>query len=112
MGGPVLTVVTATIPPESQEEVLSTYRLVTSAATIPPAVLNTQLLRGEDDEWSIVTKWRSREHLEQYHRSVETQGAIELFRAAGGDPRVTTFDVLHETPEMPDQTGAAAPGLD
>lgn len=95
MDEPVLTMVTATVPPGSEAEILATFRLVTT--DLPPEVLHTFLLRGEANEWSVASLWRGREQHEHYLGSVETQGAIELFRIAGGDPRVTTFDVVHQS---------------
>ena len=90
-----MTMVTATVPPGSENEVLATFRLVTHE--LPSEVVQTFLLRGEANDWSVASVWRSRAHLEQYLRHVDTQGAIELLRTAGGNPRRATFDVLHES---------------
>jgi hypothetical protein len=95
----VLTVVTATVPAGSEDELQTTFRLVTD--DLPPEVLQTFLVRGEANDWSVISVWRSRADLDQYLDSVETQGSVELFRTAGGDPTVSRFDVLQERHQNP-----------
>lgn len=109
MDEPVLTMVTATVPPGSEAELLATYRSVTSM--LPPELLQTFLLRGDANEWSIASVWRSREQLEQYRRSVKIQPAIEMLRAAGGDPRIFTFDVVHQIRPTPGTPRGSLLGL-
>lgn len=98
----VLTVVTAVVPAGSEDELQTTFRLVTEE--LPPDVLQTFLVRGEANEWSVISVWRSRADLERYLGSVETQGSVELFRTAGGDPTVSRFDVLHERHQYPSES--------
>jgi heme-degrading monooxygenase HmoA len=109
MDEPVLTMVTATVPPGSVAKLLATYRSVTSV--LPPELLQTFLLRGEANEWSIASVWRSREQLEQYRRSVKTQPAIEMLHAAGGDPSIIAFDVVHQIRNVPVTTRSSQLGL-
>jgi hypothetical protein len=109
MDEPVLTMVKATVPPESVAKLIATYRSATSV--LPSELLQTFLLRGEANEWSIVSMWRSREQLEQYRRSVKTQPAIEMFHAAGGDPSILTFDVVHQMRSSPITARGALLGL-
>lgn len=76
------------------DELVAGYREAT--ADLPAEVLHqTFLLKGDDNEWRIVTQWRSHAHLEAYRRSVDTPVAVALFRRAGAEPTVTEFEVIH-----------------
>jgi hypothetical protein len=89
-----MTVVTAIVPASSEDELLATFRLVTEE--LPPEVLQTFLVRGDANDWTVTSVWRSREHLEEHLRSGETLDSIQLLRIAGGDPTYTRFDVCYE----------------
>jgi heme-degrading monooxygenase HmoA len=89
----VLSVTSATLPPESEAGVAEAYRAAT--AILPHMVLNTVLVRGDANEWRIITLWRSREQLEAYRRSVDTPAAVKIFQDAGVEPTVTVYDVVH-----------------
>jgi hypothetical protein len=94
MTGHVLSVTSATLPPESESAVVEAYRTVT--AQLPHMVLHTSLVRGEGNDWRIITLWRSRDQLEEYRRSVQTPAAIKIFQDAGARPDVAILDVVHE----------------
>ena len=105
MEQPVITIVSATVRPEREQQLIAAYRSVTSV--LPSELRQSFLVRrdspggsggsGRDaHEWRIVSVWRSREQLDQYRRSVGTQPAIEMLRAAGGDPTMSTFSVIHQ----------------
>lgn len=94
MTGQVLSVTSATVPPESEPAVTEAYRAVTTR--LPHMVLHTVLVRGEANEWRIITLWRSREQLEEYRRSVGTPAAVKIFQDAGAEPTVTVLDVVHQ----------------
>ncbi|HCT77065.1 MAG TPA: hypothetical protein DGT23_10840 [Micromonosporaceae bacterium] len=91
----VLSVTSATVPPESEAAVVAAYRTATEA--LPHMVLRTFLAKGEANEWRITTLWRSREQLEAYRRSVPTTAAVKIFKDVGAEPTVAIFDVVHET---------------
>ena len=94
MTGHVLSVTSATVPPDSEAAIVEAYRAVTTQ--LPHMVLHTSLARGEGNEWSIVTLWRSRDQLEEYRRSVPTPAAIKIFQDAGAQPTVAVLEVVHE----------------
>jgi heme-degrading monooxygenase HmoA len=93
MTGPVLTVTSAVVPPASEAAVVAAYREVTSA--LPHMVLDTALVRGEGNEFRIVTLWRSREQWNEYRHEVGTSAAVRIFRDAGAEPTVVAYDVVH-----------------
>jgi hypothetical protein len=82
------------VPPDSEKRVTEAYRAAT--AKLPHMVINTALVRGEANEWQIITLWRSRAQLEEYRRSVDTPAAVAIFRKAGVEPTVALFDVVHD----------------
>jgi heme-degrading monooxygenase HmoA len=90
----LLSITSATVPPDSAPAVIEAYRGVTSQ--LSAAVLHTALVHGDANDWRIVTLWRSREQLEEYRRRVGTAAAIKIFRDAGAEPTVAEFDVVHE----------------
>ena len=90
----MLSITSAKVPPDSAPAVIEAYRDVTSR--LPAAVLHTALVRGDGDDWRIVTLWRSREQLDDYRRRVGTPAAIKLFRDAGAEPTVALLEVVHE----------------
>jgi heme-degrading monooxygenase HmoA len=94
MTGHVLSVTSATVPPESEAAIVEAFRAVTSQ--LPHMVLHTSLVRGEGNDWRIVTLWRSRDQLEEYRRSVQTPAAIKIFQDAGARPTVAVLEVVHE----------------
>src|SRR5213592_4944136 len=93
MTGPVVTITAADVAPQSASAVTEAYREVTS--TLPRSVLHTALVRGDGNDWRIITMWRSREQLLEYRRKVGTSPAVTIFRDAGADPTVTELDVIH-----------------
>ena len=65
------------MPAGSEKGVTEAYRAAT--AKLPHMVINTALVRGEANEWQIITLWRSRAQLEEYRRSVDTPAAVAIF---------------------------------
>jgi heme-degrading monooxygenase HmoA len=94
MSGHVLSVTSASLPAGAEAAVTEAYRQAT--AKLPHMVISSALVRGDANEWRIVTVWRSREQLEEYRRSVDTPAAVTIFRNAGAEPDVAVFDVVHE----------------
>jgi heme-degrading monooxygenase HmoA len=93
MTGHVLTVTSAVVPPGAQDAVVEAYRDVTAA--LPHMVLDTALVRGEGDEFRIITLWQSREQWDEYRREVDTPAAVKIFRDAGAEPTVAAYEVMH-----------------
>jgi len=88
----VVSMVSARIPPERAPEVIARFSVAVRAGM--PERRHTSLLRREDDEWRIVTFWRSREDLDAYLASVDEPFAKQLLREAGGTPEVKVFEVM------------------
>jgi hypothetical protein len=93
MTGQVLSITAAVVAPESAGALSEAYRDVTSR--MPHSVLQTVLVRGQGDEWRIITVWRSREQMHEYRRKVGTSAAVKIFRDVGVEPTVTEFEVVH-----------------
>jgi hypothetical protein len=93
MTGLVLSITSATVAPESTAGLVEAYREVTSQ--LPHSVLQTVLVKGDADNWRIITLWRSREQMLEYRRKVGTSAAVRIFREANAEPAVTEFDVAH-----------------
>jgi hypothetical protein len=91
--GLVISITSAAVAPRSAAALTEAYREVTSK--LPHSVLNTLLVRGEGDDWRIITLWRSQEQMHEYRRKVGTSPAVKIFRDAGVEPTVTEFDVVH-----------------
>jgi hypothetical protein len=93
MTGLVVTITSATVASESAAVLAEAYRRVTSR--LPHSVLQTVLVRGEADDWLIITVWRSREQMLEYRREVGTSAAVKIFRDVDAEPTVTEFGVVH-----------------
>jgi hypothetical protein len=81
------------VAPESADDLIAAYRDVTS--TLPHSVLQTVLVKGDADDWRIITLWRSREQMLEYRRKVGTSAAVKIFRDVNAEPTVAEFDVAH-----------------
>jgi hypothetical protein len=93
MTGLVVSITSATVAPDSANALVEAYREVT--AKLPHSVLQTVLVRGEGDDWRIITLWRSREQMLEYRRKVGISAAVRIFRDVKAEPTVEEFDVLH-----------------
>ena len=93
MTGLVISITSAAVAPRSAAALTEAYREVTSK--LPHSVLNTVLVRGEADDWRIITLWRSREQMLGYRQKVGTSAAVRIFRDVNAEPTVTEFDVAH-----------------
>jgi heme-degrading monooxygenase HmoA len=91
----VVTMVSARIAPDRVHEVTGPF---TEAVRVGmPERRQTTLLRGDGDEWRIVTAWDSRDDLEAYLASVAEPFALRVLRGAGGSPTVEVFDVVADS---------------
>ncbi len=89
----VMTIVEAEVTRENWPALKEAYEAGTER---PPSQLVETFLVHESPEsplWRIVGLWYSREALEEMRQSVETPGAVEMFRAAGAEPRLSIHDV-------------------
>ena len=93
---PVLSLVTARIPPERQPEVVGNPYREALDAGLPPGIRQTFLLVGEDDAVAIATVWNSRGDLDSMLASGEEPFARRVLREAGGEPVVAFFDMAAE----------------
>jgi hypothetical protein len=95
----VMTILEAHVHPEKWAVLEEAYS--EGAAVLPPPIAQTFLVQSADDPtmWRITTLWRSREGLEEYRQSVETPAGVLMFRAAGGEPILSIFDVRFHAKE-------------
>jgi quinol monooxygenase YgiN len=80
---------------EVVEERWETLRQVFAQAE-RPAALRTAFLAQESANrmrWRIIGVWASRESFDAYRQSVETPGAMAMFRVAGAEPAVSILDI-------------------
>ncbi len=91
----VVSTVSARIPADREEEVIARFSAAVRKGL--PERRQTNLLRGEDHLWQIVTVWNSRNDLDRYLASAEEPFAIQLFRLAGGTPQVTVMETVLES---------------
>lgn len=92
----VISMVEGKVAQENQETLSRAYQDVL-AEGLPQEILQTFLLRKTDDQstWRIVTVWRSADALRAVRQAPEPPAAIRMFRAAGVEPRVDIFEVVH-----------------
>jgi heme-degrading monooxygenase HmoA len=88
----VVTMVSARIAPDRVPELTAAFSAALRAGL--PERRQTTLMRGDRDQWQIVTLWRSREDLDHYLASVAEPFATGLFRRTGGTPDVAIFEVV------------------
>ncbi len=88
----VVTMLRARVAPDREASLLEAYG--DGTGELPPFIVESFLLQAAgQEEWSIVTVWRSREDLEHYRASVDTPEGVRIFRAAGAEPGLTIFEV-------------------
>jgi quinol monooxygenase YgiN len=87
----VMTIVEAQVVQEQWATLQQTFAQVQR----PDAIRAGFLVQDSADptRWRIVSIWESRAAFEAYRQSVETPGAIVMFRAAGAEPTVSIFDI-------------------
>jgi quinol monooxygenase YgiN len=95
MNGRLVTVVSATVEPDRQQELMEGFRGLL-AAPVPDGLLHTQLLQGANRTWCIQSLWRDREALEKMRAGAEPPAAPRLFRALGAEPSLQIFEIKVE----------------
>ncbi len=88
----VVTILEGHIAPDKSSALEAAFRAGASEA--PPGLVETFLLHSmaEATLWRIVTVWASREALEAM-RKQGTPAGVLMFRAAGGEPTLSVWDV-------------------
>jgi heme-degrading monooxygenase HmoA len=91
----ILTVVSATVDPSREAELLAGFRSLLTAP-VPDGLMRTELLRSPTGAWRIQTLWRDRDALDEMRASTEAPAAPRLFRSVGADPSLEIFEVMVE----------------
>jgi quinol monooxygenase YgiN len=96
-GSMVVTMVEGHVDQDREGDLLAAFSA--AGESLPSAIVESFLLKAEDSNaWRIVSVWRSREELDSYRASVETPGAIRIFRSVGVEPFVKVFDICGRAP--------------
>jgi hypothetical protein len=95
----ILTVVSATLDPSHEAELLAGFQRILADPT-PDGLIRTELLRGATRIWRIQTLWRDRATLDKM-RATSEPAAPRLFRSVGAEPTLQIFEVMveHVSPE-------------
>jgi hypothetical protein len=96
----ILTVVSATVDPSREAELLAGFRSLLTAPA-PDGLMRTELLRGATGTWRIQTLWRDQDALDKMRAATEAPAAPQLFRRVGADPSLEIFEVMVE--HVPDE---------
>ena len=91
----ILTVVSATVDPHRESELLAGFHSLVGAP-VPDGLLRTQLLRGDGGHWRIQSLWKDRDALDRMRAGSEPPAAPRLFRSVGADPSLRIFEVTVE----------------
>ena len=89
----LMTIVEAQV---AQEQWATLRQAFTQAQGQRPAAIRAGFLvqdSADPTRWRIVSIWDSRASFDAYRQSVETPGAVAMFRAAGAEPTVNIFDI-------------------
>lgn len=91
----LLTILEASILP-GQEMPLQAAFDAAAKRQRPPGLARSELLRDSRDptRWRIQTLWASRAALDAM-RGAGTPEGVLIFRAAGAEPALSVFDVVH-----------------
>jgi len=89
----VLTVVSASIDPSRQDELVTRFEELL-ARPKPDGLLRTELLHDGSGQWRVQSLWRDRDALDAMRRAPEPPAAPALLRAVGGEPTLVVLDVV------------------
>ncbi len=89
----IITVLEARITPENEWRLKQAYQNATKE--LSAQLVQTYLMRNAGDRnlWQIVTVWQSREAYAEMQHSMGTPKGVAIFRAAGVEPKLMTYDV-------------------
>ena len=88
----VLTRVTAAVDPGRADDLVAAYRELLTQP-FPDGLEQTMLLRGDRDEWQVITVWRDRAALDAMRAQPEPPAAVTLFRQFDSTPAVAIFEI-------------------
>jgi heme-degrading monooxygenase HmoA len=89
----VVSIVSARIQPDEESAMIARFGAALRAGM--PERRHTNLLRGDDHQWQVVTEWNNRGDLQRYLASVDEPFAEQLFRLAGAtSSRVDVFETV------------------
>jgi heme-degrading monooxygenase HmoA len=90
----VMTILEARVPQDKWTTLEQTYRA--AVETLDPGLVETFLLQSNSDAelWQIATLWASREALDQMRQSPEPPRGVQIFRAAGAEPKLSVLKVV------------------
>ncbi|MEU4194726.1 hypothetical protein AB0E69_22695 [Kribbella sp. NPDC026611] len=91
----ILTEVRAAVPVAREQEVLDGYRKL-GEAPVPDGLVQSWLLREDDEHWRIQTLWRDQAALDAMRSAPEPPAAPALFRSVGAEPVLTVLPVAAE----------------
>jgi hypothetical protein len=91
----ILTVVTATVDPDREGELLAGFHSL-AATPVPDGLLSTQLLQGSNRDWRIQSLWRDRDALDRMRAGSEPPAAPRLFQSVDADPSLQIFEIKVE----------------
>jgi quinol monooxygenase YgiN len=91
----VMTSLEAHVEPEKQAALKQALQEQTAKKL--PGLTEAMLTRSSQDPnmWRLMGIWESREAFESYRRSVDVLAGFQIFRAAGAEPSISMFDVVH-----------------
>ncbi|TML85114.1 MAG: hypothetical protein E6G08_15380 [Actinobacteria bacterium] len=92
---PVLSLVSASIPPEHRDEVSRAYSAAIERG-LPVGIRETFLLLGDDGTMAVATVWERPEDLDAMRASGEEPLARRILREAGGAPDAAFFEIVRE----------------
>jgi hypothetical protein len=93
----ILTVVSATVGPDREAELIAGFRRLL-VESVPDGLVRTQLLKGAKGEWQIQTLWRDRAALDKMRADSAPPAAPRLLRSVDAEPSLQIFEVMVEHP--------------
>ena len=90
----ILTVVSATVDPSQEAELLAGFQSLL-ADQMPDGLIRTELLETQPESGGSKTLWRDRATLDKM-RVASEPAAPRLFRSVGAEPTLQIFEVMVE----------------
>ncbi|HSW85816.1 MAG TPA: hypothetical protein VLF79_04410 [Candidatus Saccharimonadales bacterium] len=89
-----MTVLTARVDKKLWENLREIYNEKT--LEVPNEIHSSYLVQNtdENDNWQIVTIWKTEEALQAMRSSGETPTGIQVFKAVNASPELTVFDIV------------------
>jgi hypothetical protein len=93
MSHAVITEVQAVVPADREQSLVAGFEDLLRGP-LPDGMLGTDLVRGSDGSWRILSRWGDRAALEAMRAGSEPPAAPALFRRFGAEPMMTVLDVV------------------